>query len=107
MKLVLLLTLFISGTAHANDAQSKRIEELERQVKTLTDKVDKMESTFNKGGGFMLTPHFTCEIDAPFNGPFTATELSEQAARASVMEKCKAVNKNNGQCEPASIKCKK
>lgn len=109
MKFMILLFAFLSsGTASADDAQlRKRIDELERQVKTMGEKVDKMDSTFNKGGGFMLTPHFTCTIDAPFNGPFTATELSEQAARTSVIEQCRAVNKNNGQCEVASVKCKK
>ena len=105
--IILAVALVTSINAQADDSQ--RIEDLERQVKTLTEKVNKMESTFNKGGGFMLTPHFTCVIETPFNGTYSATELSETAAREGAITKCNdnSAARGTGQCTNMNVKCPK
>lgn len=105
---ILLIASAFSSFCLAEDAKTqRRIDELERSVKTLNEKVEKMESTLMKGGGFMIVANVTCEINTPFNGEYAATELSEQAARNSVIEQCKAKVPDATQCLPQFVKCKK
>jgi hypothetical protein len=104
---ILVLSLWPFSAIADDEKLQKRIDELEKQVKVLSEKVNKMDSTFNKGGGFMLTPHFTCEIEVPFEGTFTATELSEKAARNSVVEQCREKLKKDNRCDNFNVSCKK
>ena len=100
--------MFTGAPASAGDAKiQSRIEELEKSVQVLQQKVEKMESTLMKGGGFMITTNASCEIETPFNGTFSATELSEKAARRSVIEQCKEKLSDHNQCGEISVKCKK
>ncbi len=94
--------------AHANDARlQQKVDELEKSVRSLEDKVQKMESTLMKGGGFMIVANYTCDIDTPFNGSYSSTELSEKAARQSVMDKCREKVSDATQCSATFVKCKK
>lgn len=102
------LCLVLTSMTWAQDAKTqKRLDELERSVKTMQEKIEKMESTLIKNGGFMLTANFTCEINTPFNGSYVATELSETAAKRSVMDKCKHSVPDNSQCTEMFVQCKK
>jgi len=111
MKILLLLLVFFPLIAQAGQSEEdrlrQRVDELEKNVQTLQDKVQKMESTLMKGGGFMITANYTCELNTPFDGEYTATELSEKAAKTSVMEKCQSKARDKGQCLPLLIKCNK
>lgn len=110
MKFLIFSILFLGAQSFAETTSPRnqdRIDELEKSVKVLQEKVNKMESTLMKGGGFMIVANYTCTIDAPFNGPFSATELSEKTARDSVIAQCREKNKDNGQCDPGRVKCGK
>ena len=114
-KTVFLVLLCFSALAQAQtpkdrneaDKLRRRVDELENTVKALQDKIQKMEATLMKGGGFMIVANFTCEIKTPFDGEYTATELSESAARNSVMEQCKAKASDKNQCSSLFVKCSK
>ena len=113
MKTLFVLSLFFPLIASAQNRQSddarlrQRVDELEKSVATLQDKVQKMESTLMKGGGFMITANYTCELSTPFDGDYTATELSEQAARTSVLDQCQTKARDKNQCLPVLVKCNK
>ena len=107
MFLLTLLSLIItSSSAFADDSQ-KRIEELEKQLKELKQKVEKMENTLTKSNGFMIVANVTCDIHTPFDGDFTATELSETAARQSVIKQCTDKLSDKSRCLPQFVICKK
>ena len=100
--------LFISSQIRAQDTSTqKRLDEMEKQLKNLKDKVEKMESTLTKSNGFMIVANVSCDIKTPFDGEFTATELSESAARQAVIEKCKQKVPDKTQCLPQFVQCKK
>jgi hypothetical protein len=107
-KLLLFLLLGFFQTALAQDANTqKRLEDMEKQLKSLKEKVEKMENTLTKSNGFMIVANVSCEIQTPFDGTFEATELSETAARNSVTEKCKQKVPDKTQCLPQFVKCRK
>ena len=110
MKILILITplFFISLSSADNVGSSnKRMDALEAQVKALQEKVDKMESVLNKPGGLNIMANVSCEIHTPFDGDYVATELSETAARNSVMEQCRQKLSDKTQCLPQFVKCKK
>lgn len=88
-------------------SDQKRLDEMEKKLKTLSEKVEKLESTLTKSNGFMIVANVNCTIKTPFDGEFTATELSENAARSSVMEKCQQKVPDKTQCLPQFVSCKK
>ncbi len=98
--------LFSTSSAFADDSQ-KRIEELEKQIKELKQKVEKMENTLTRSNGFMIVANVTCDIHTPFDGDFTATELSETAARQSVTKQCTDKLSDKSRCLPQFVTCKK
>lgn len=101
-----LSVLLFSIGAFAEDSQ-KRIEDLEKQLKNLQQKVEKMENTLTRSNGFMIVANVTCDIHTPFDGDFTATELSETAARQSVMKQCTDKLSDKSRCLPQFVTCKK
>ncbi len=101
------MILFSLATFAQEASTQKRLDEMEKQLKTLKDKVEKMESTLTKSNGFMIVANVSCDIKTPFDGEFTATELSETAARSAVIEKCKQKVPDKTQCLPQFIQCKK
>ncbi|MBY0383567.1 hypothetical protein K2X05_00275 [bacterium] len=103
------LFLFIFLTTISSFAQSdqKRLDEMENKLKTLSEKVEKLEKTLTKSNGFMIVANVNCTIKTPFDGEFTATELSESAARSSVTEKCQQKVPDKTQCLPQFVVCKK
>lgn len=106
--LFLIFWMVLSSLAFANDAAlQKRVEDMEKQLKGLKEKVEKMENTLTKSNGFMIVSNVSCDIKTPFNGEFTATELSETAARRSVIEKCEQKVPDKTQCLPQFVQCKK
>ncbi len=110
MKVVLFFIVLvgISSVGLANEAAlQKRVEDMEKQLKGLKDKVEKMENTLTKSNGFMIVSNVSCDIKTPFDGEFTATELSESAARRSVIEKCEQKVPDKTQCLPQFVQCKK
>ncbi len=98
---------FAESTRNQEDALRKRIAELEQTVQNLQEKVNRMESTLTKGGGFMIVANYTCEISTPFDGNFSATELSEKAAKSSVIDQCKSKVADKNQCSDFFVKCHK
>lgn len=108
-KTLLLLGIFcVSLQSFSEDASTqKRLDDMEKQLKTLKDKVDKMESTLTKSNGFMIVANVSCDIKTPFDGEFNATELSESAARLAVIEKCKQKVPDKTQCLPQFVQCRK
>ncbi len=100
-------TLLFSFTLVFADESQKRVEELEKQIKELKQKVEKMENTLTRSNGFMIVANVTCDIHTPFDGDFTATELSETAARQSVTDKCLQKVPDKSRCLPQFITCKK
>jgi hypothetical protein len=105
--LIPLCSFFFYWTLASADDSQKRIEALENQVKELKQKVEKMENTLTRSNGFMIVANVTCDIRTPFDGEFTATELSETAARQSVAEKCLQKVPDKSRCLPQFITCKK
>lgn len=103
------LVLLISLMSHSGFAQNdqKRLDDMEKKLKTLSEKVEKLENTLTKSNGFMIVANVNCTIKTPFDGEFTATELSESAARSSVMEKCQQKVPDKTQCLPQFVVCKK
>lgn len=107
-KIFLALGLILPALCFADDAAlQKRMEEMEKQIKGLQQKVEKMENTLTKSNGFMIVANVSCDIKTPFNGEFNATELSETAARRAVIEKCEQKVPDKTQCLPQFVQCKK
>lgn len=108
MKTIFIITLIFSFSyTWADEASNKRLEALESKVKSLEEKVNKLDSVLMKPGGLNIIANVSCEINTPFNGDYVATELSETAARNSVMEKCREKLSDKTQCLPQFVKCKK
>lgn len=105
--LFLTLLILFTGTSSFAQSDQKRLDDMEKKLKTLSEKVEKLENTLTKSNGFMIVANVTCDIKTPFNGEFTATELSESAARSSVMEKCQQKVPDKTQCLPQFVTCKK
>jgi uncharacterized protein (DUF342 family) len=103
----LLLSVSVSFSVAFADESQKRIEDLEKQIKELKQKVEKMENTLTRSNGFMIVANVTCDINTPFDGSFTATELSETAARQSVTDKCLQKLSDKSRCLPQFVVCKK
>ncbi len=103
----LLLSVTVSFSVAFADESQKRIEDLEKQIKELKQKVEKMENTLTRSNGFMIVANVTCDIHTPFDGDFTATELSETAARQSVTDKCLQKLSDKSRCLPQFVICKK
>lgn len=101
-----LLFLFLASLSFADSAQD-RLDGMESELKNLKARVEKMESTLTRSNGFMIVANVTCDIKTPFDGNYTATELSETAARTSVMDKCKQKVPDKTQCLPQFVQCKK
>jgi hypothetical protein len=99
--------LILSMTCAFADNSQKRIEDLEKQVKELSQKVERMENTLTRSNGFMIVANVTCDIHTPFDGVFTATELSETAARQSVTKQCTDKLSDKSRCLPQFVTCKK
>jgi len=97
---LLLAFSFLSSGADSN----ARIQELEKKMQALEERMGKIEATA-KGGGFMAVPSYSCEINTPFDGKFESTQLSETAARETVMGDCRKNVKDTSQCQPLFVKC--
>lgn len=110
MKSLFVFKLFFVGvlcasTAFAND--SARIAELEAQVKDLSQRLAQIEGQLKqvKTGGFNITPVANCELTTPFDGSYTASELSKAAATNTVIEKCKEKANNKAECFASRVVC--
>lgn len=102
------MILFSASFARSEDtATSKRLDALEAQVKSLQEKLNKMDTVLAKPGGLNIMANVSCQISTPFDGDYVATELSETAARNSVMEKCREKLSDKTQCLPQFVRCKK
>ena len=99
--------LLLVTFSQAQTNTDARLNDLEKTVKSLEDKVRRLESmaTQTKPGSSTLT-YSTCYIETPFNGTFSATEVTEDGARFGAMEKCsKTLNDVNFACDKRKVKC--
>lgn len=94
-----------SSSAFANNQE--RITELEAQVKDLSQRLTQLEGQLKsvKTGGFTITPVVNCELTTPFDGQYTASELSKSAATNAVIEKCKEKANNKAECFSSRVVC--
>jgi hypothetical protein len=90
-----------------------RVWMLERAVAQLQEKVFELQMRRGHGGGgVIIVPNpgtnpkemTTCYIKTPFNGTFTATEATETAAKAKVMQDC-ANKASSIHCGEDDVKC--
>lgn len=93
------------NTAFADD--SAKVAELEAQVKDLSQRLSQIEGQLKqvKGGGFTIVPVTNCELTTPFDGNYTASELSKAAAKTAVIEKCKEKANNKNECFESRVVC--
>lgn len=106
IKLLVLLFSFIPVVAVAED--SPKVKTLETQVQNLTARVEAMEAHFReiKKGGFNLVAVKNCELKTPYDGNYTATELSNAAAIAVIVDTCMKKAKNKNECNADRVVCK-
>lgn len=81
----------------------RRIYDLERAVEQLQRKVFKLELGNANPPAASMT---TCYLKTPFDGTFSATEATETAARAKVLEKCTKASSETF-CQERNLKCGK
>lgn len=100
------LFILITFSQAQTNAES-RLAALEQSVKSLEEKIRKLESTALQNKSSLATPgYFTCYVETPFNGTFSATEVTEDGARFAAMEKCsKSLNEGNFACGKRKVKC--
>lgn len=90
----------------SREEMSRRVYELERAVQQLQRRVFELELKKTEDKSSVTTSMTTCYITTAFNGTFSATEMTETAARAKALEKCSAVVQGIG-CEEHRLKCGK
>lgn len=90
----------------SNDELRQRVWHLEQAVQQLQMRVFSLEAT--GAGKFPAAPSMvTCFVKTPFKGTFSATEATETAAKAAVIQKCSAVIRHGFDCEEDKVRCGK
>jgi len=92
------------GSSQPRVSQSelaRRVFDLERAVYQLQNKVYNLESRPQRNEG--KSHFFTCIVETPFDGAFSATRPTEMAARAKAIKECAKATKSMMYCD--KVKC--
>lgn len=102
IKLLIPFFILFPAPLTAQAKSDERVEQLEAKVKSLTERLNALESNLQgmKKGGFTVVPVVNCQMKTSVGEVYEATELTKTAATLVVLDACTAKAVNKMLCNP-------